>query len=142
MRECCRMRILYKGLRVRWVIYRTLSFRTAPSFPTVPHPCKLDCKARVEQGRIPKALASKTVPPVAKCSPASKIALPVRPTQNRGWTRRRNTLFVQVRQYAASKRGRRRKSGLVPAICGVRLTDFGFLSLECGTRVRNGLVLA
>jgi hypothetical protein len=114
-------------------IYRTLSFRTAPSFPTA---SKLACKARVdsvEQGRIPKAFGVKTVPRVAKSSFLQVRSLCPLGLPNREVGPADAIIqFVQVRQYAANKRGRRRKSGLAPAVCGVRLTDFGFLSLACG----------
>ena len=71
-------------------------FQNSPRFSDG-MPCKLDCKARVEQGHIPKAFGVKTVPPVAKCSAASKIALPVRPAKSRVDPPKRNALLVQVR---------------------------------------------
>jgi hypothetical protein len=95
VRECCWMRILYKRPEDSMdYIYRTLSFQNSPSFPTVTDPCKLDCKARVEQGRIPKALASKTVPRVAKCILQVRSLCPLGLPKSRVDPPKRNTLLV------------------------------------------------
>jgi hypothetical protein len=87
----------------------------------------------------PKSYGVKTEPRVAKSSPASKIALSVRPAKSRVdppkseipcWCKSDSTQRI------------RERDGLVPAVCGVGLTDFGFLSLECGTGSAGPPVLA
>jgi len=101
--------------------------------------CKLACKARVEQRRILKSFGVKTVPRIATSSLLQVRSLCPLGQPNRGWARRSE---IPCWCQSDSTQRIRRKSRLVPAICGVRLTDFRFLSLECGNRVRRGLVLA